>query len=60
MPDLLLDHLAEMRTTAPVALTVEHVNGPEAPPRLWLLVRLEGRVPPGYQPMSGPDWETYG
>lgn len=60
VPDLLLDHLAEMRATAPVALTVEHVNGPEAPPHLRLLVRLEGRVRPGYEPMSGPVWETYG
>ena len=60
VPDLLLDHLAEMRSTAPVALTVEHVNGPEAPPHLRLLVRLEGRVRPGYEPMSGPVWETDG
>jgi len=59
VPDLLLDHLAKMRATAPVKLTVEHVNGPEAPPHLRLLARLEGRVPPGYEPMSGPGWETY-
>ena len=59
IPDLLLDHLAQMRATAPVRLTVEHVNGAEAPPHLRLLVRLEGRVPLGYEPMSGPGWETY-
>lgn len=59
VPDLLLEHLAEMRATALVKATVEHVNGPEAPPHLRLLVRLEGRVPPEYEPMSGPGWETY-
>jgi hypothetical protein len=59
VPDLLLDHLAEMRVTAPVTLTVEHVNGPEAPPHLRLLVRLDGHVRPGYEPMSGPRWDTY-
>jgi hypothetical protein len=59
VPDLLLEHLREMRATAPVRLTIEHVNGPEAPPHLRLLVRLEGRVPPGYEPMTGPGWETY-
>lgn len=59
VPDLLLDHLATMRATAPVDLAVEHVNGPEAPPHMRLLVRLEGSVPPGYEPMSGTDWETY-
>ena len=59
VPDLLLEHLATMRATAPVAVTVEHVNGPEAPPHLRLLARLEGSVPPGYEPMSGAGWETY-
>lgn len=60
VPDLLLEHLRVVRASGPVRLTVEHVNGPEAPPHLRLLVRLEGRVPPGYEPMSGPGWETYG
>ena len=58
VPDLLLGHLAQMRSTGPVDVTVEHINGPEAPPHMRLLVRLEGRVPPGYEPMSGPGWET--
>jgi hypothetical protein len=59
VPDLLLEHLRAMQDTAAVRLTVEHVNGPEAPPHLRLLARLEGRVPPGYEPMSGAGWETY-
>lgn len=59
VPDLLLEHLRTMQATAPTRLTVEHVNGPEAPPHMRLLVRLEGRVPRGYQPMSGPSWATY-
>ena len=31
VPDLLLDHLHVIETTAPVHLIVEHVNGPDAP-----------------------------
>jgi HIRAN domain len=60
VPDLLLEHIRRTETTGPTRLSVEHVNGPEAPPHLRLLVRLEGRVPPGYEPMTGPGWETYG
>jgi hypothetical protein len=59
VPDLLLDHLRAMQATESVRLAVEHVNGPDAPPHLRLLVRLDGRVPSGYVPMSGPDWATY-
>lgn len=60
VPDLLLEHLRAMWATGPTQLTVEHVNGPEAPPHLRLLVRLEGRVRVGYEPMSGKAWATYG
>jgi len=38
---------------------VEHVNGPEAPAHLRLLVRLDGSAPGGYEPMSGPEWATF-
>ncbi|WP_083275413.1 HIRAN domain-containing protein [Pseudonocardia sp. HH130630-07] len=60
VPDLLLDHLDAMLGTGPVSLTVEHVNGPEAPPHLRLLVRLAGSTPPGYVPMSGGRWRRWG
>lgn len=60
VPDLLLEHLAVMTGTGAVSLTVEHVNGPEAPPHLRLLVALEGMTPPGYVPMSDPRWRSWG
>ncbi|GEL26184.1 hypothetical protein PSU4_51380 [Pseudonocardia sulfidoxydans NBRC 16205] len=57
VPDLLLEHVdALSRSGRPMKLTVEHVNGVEAPPHLRLLVRLDGHGPAGYQPMSGPAW----
>jgi hypothetical protein len=59
VPDLLLEHLRAMRGEAAVEVTLEHVNGPEAPPHLRLLARLDGRVPPAYQPMSGPSWAPH-
>lgn len=59
VPDLLLDHLRVLRATQPPRLVVEHVNGPDAPAHLRLLVRLDGRAPAGYEPMSGPDWATF-
>jgi len=60
VPDLLLEHLDALRSTGkPMSVIVEHVNGPEAPPHLRLLVRLDGFVPPGYRPIAGPGWETF-
>jgi hypothetical protein len=41
------------------SLTVEHVNGPEVPAHLRLLVLLDSHAPADYQPMSGPRWQTY-
>jgi hypothetical protein len=57
VPDLLLDYVHTVRDWSAPALVIEHVNGPEVPPHLRLLVRLEGRVPVGYQPYAGPSWE---
>ncbi len=59
VPDLLLEHLRLLQDTGPLGLTVEHVNGPEAPAHLRLLARLDGHAPSGYQPMAGPGWQTY-
>jgi len=59
VPDLLLEHLRVLRDTGSVCLTVEHVNGPEVPAHLRLLVLLDGHAPADYQPMSGPRWQTY-
>ncbi len=57
VPDLLLDYVHTVQDQGEPSLTVEQVNGPEAPPHLRLLIRLDGRVPTGYQPFSGPAWE---
>lgn len=59
VPDLLLEHLRSMQSVDDPILTVEHVNGQDVPAHLRLLVRLDGRVPPGYQPMKGARWETF-
>jgi hypothetical protein len=57
VPDLLLDYVHTVRDQGEPSLVVEHVNGPEAPPHLRLLVRLTGQAPAGYQPFTGPRWE---
>lgn len=59
VPDLLLEHLRVLQEVGRTRLTVEHVNGPEAPAHLRLLVRLDGWAPVGYEPMSGARWQTY-
>lgn len=59
VPDLLLEHLHVLRATGDVRTVVEHVNGPEAPMHLRLLVRVDGTAPAGYRPMRGPNWATY-
>jgi hypothetical protein len=58
VPDLLADHVHQVRASGHCRITVVQVNSPDAPPNLRLLVRLEGRVPEGYRPFSGPDWAT--
>lgn len=59
VPDILLDHLQVVAKEGEFELLVEHVNGPDVPPHLRLLARLEGSTPPGYRPMTGPGWETF-
>jgi hypothetical protein len=59
VPDMLLEHLHVVARAGAFELVVEHVNGPEAPPHLRLLARLEGMSPSGYRPMAGPGWETF-
>jgi hypothetical protein len=60
VPDLLLDYVHTVRDQAELSLMIEHVNGPEAPPHLRLLVRLNGQAPAGYRPFTGPRWEPVG
>ncbi len=60
VPDLLLDYVHTVRDQAEPSLVVEHVNGPEAPPHLRLLVRLNGHVSAGYRPFAGSRWDPVG
>lgn len=55
MPDPLLEIVERIENRQ---LTVERVNGPEVGFHLRLLVRLQGRVPPGVELFTGADWET--
>lgn len=59
VPDLLLDYVREVRGCGNARVTVQHVNGPEAPPHLRVLLRLHGALPVGRRPMEGPGWETF-
>lgn len=61
VPDLLLDYLRVVRDGPHGAeVRVEHVNDDiDVPSHFRLLVCLDGRVPPGYRPMTGPGWEPY-
>jgi hypothetical protein len=60
VPDLLLDYVHTVTGTGPHELVVQHVNGPEAPIHLRLLVRLTGSVPAGYKAFSGAAWGPVG
>jgi hypothetical protein len=42
------------------SVQVEVANGPEVNPHLRLLVRLDGVLPRGVDPFTGPEWETLG
>lgn len=59
VPDLLLDYVREVRDFGDARVTVQHVNGPEAPPHLRVLLRMQGVLPAGRNPMTGPAWETF-
>jgi hypothetical protein len=59
VPDLLLDYVHTVRNHGPVYVKVERANGRDAPPHMRLLVSFAGTAPVGYQPFTGPGWETY-
>lgn len=60
VPDLLLDDLYEFSDGNPegVEVTVQQVNGSDAPPHLRLLACLTARPTKRYQAFTGPSWET--
>jgi hypothetical protein len=60
VPDILLDYVHAIRDSGEYQLTVRQINGPEVPIHQRLLVRLEGRVPPGFSAFSGDRWAPLG
>lgn len=56
VPDLLLAYAHTVRHTGPYSVRVRHINGPEAPIHLRLLVRLDGSVPIGFEPFGVDVW----
>ncbi|MGH3401219.1 MAG: hypothetical protein ACRDRJ_01670 [Streptosporangiaceae bacterium] len=57
VPDLLLEDLHRLRERSAITASVEHVNGPDAPVHLRLLVRLAA-IPAGdFRFFTGQRWE---
>lgn len=60
IPDYLVDHVHDLRelNRAEPIVVVEHVNGADAAPHMRLLCRHLAPWPAGYEPFSGPDFQT--
>lgn len=59
MPDCLVNMLHELRDLdSPVEVTAEHVNPETSPPHMRLLCRLRAPWPDGYDPLTGPEYQT--
>jgi hypothetical protein len=58
VPDVLVGYVHRAREVDQPTITVQQVNGEDVPPNLRLLVRLEARLPAGYRPFMGPEWQT--
>jgi hypothetical protein len=55
IPDLLIEYAREVVRSGG-RITVLQNNGPSAPWHMRLLVRVSGRVAPGWSPFSGVEW----
>jgi hypothetical protein len=58
VPEILLNYVHQVREIHEPTVTVQRVNDNDVPPNLRLLVRLEGHLPEGSRPFTGPEWET--
>lgn len=59
VPDLLVEDLHRLLShTAAVKVSVEHVNGPDAPWHMRLLARLTAPVASGFRFFSGDRWQS--
>jgi hypothetical protein len=56
VPDLMLDDLHQLLERAPVTVTAEHVNGPEAPWHLRVLARLRAAPVGSFRFFTGEQW----
>jgi hypothetical protein len=56
VPDLLVEDLQDLLQRADVSITVEHVNGPDAPWHLRLLARLHAAPANGFRFFTGDRW----
>jgi hypothetical protein len=57
VPNLLLDDMHQLMGRTEVAVTVAHVNGPDAPWHLRLLARLTARDAADFRFFTGRKWE---
>jgi hypothetical protein len=57
VPDLLVEDVSNLLDRAEVSVTVEHVNGPNAPWHLRLLARLQATPVDGYRFFTGERWK---
>jgi hypothetical protein len=58
MPDLLVDDVQRLMRQAEVSVTVEHVNGPEAPWHMRVLARLYAAPASGFRFFTGEQWTS--
>ena len=56
VPDLLVEDLHRLMDRSPVTVTVERVNGPDAPWHLRLLARLRASPAHGFRFFTGEQW----
>jgi len=56
VPDLLAEDVHRLMRTANVTVTVEHVNGPDAPWHLRLLARLRAAPARDFRFFTGERW----
>jgi len=58
VPDLLVEDLQKLMTRAAVRVAVEHVNGPDAPWHLRLLVRMRASPAGDSRFFTGKRWTS--
>lgn len=58
IPDLIVEDLHRLMERGRVTVTVEHVNGPDAPSHLRLLARLRAASVGGFRFFTGERWES--